>query len=77
MKHTILLQVLKWAGTILTVSGALATSLRMDPLNVVLFNSGACLWLWAALMMKDRALITVNASLLAIYIIGAAIRILD
>jgi hypothetical protein len=61
---------LKWLATWITLSGALCTSLRIDPLNVYLLNIGAVLFLWWAFRIKDRAMITVNARLLGIYIIG-------
>ena len=61
---------LKWAGTVITLTGALCTSLRVDPLNVYLLNVGALLFLWWAFRIRDRAMITVNAGLLAIYILG-------
>ncbi len=50
--------------------GALCTSLRIDPLNVYLLNAGAALFLWWAFRIRDRAMITVNAGLLAIYVLG-------
>jgi len=61
---------LKWAGTVVTLAGALCTSLRVDPLNVYLLNVGALLFLWWAFRIRDRAMITVNAGLLAIYVLG-------
>jgi hypothetical protein len=61
---------LKWAGTVITLAGALCTSLRVDPLNVYLLNIGALLFLWWAFRIRDRAMITVNAGLLGIYILG-------
>jgi len=61
---------LKWAGTVITLAGALCTSLRIDPLNVYLLNVGALLFLWWAFRIRDRAMITVNAGLLGIYILG-------
>jgi hypothetical protein len=61
---------LKWAGTVITLAGALCTSLRIDPLNVYLLNVGALLFLWWAFRIRDRAMITVNAGLLAIYVLG-------
>lgn len=70
-----LLTVLKWTGTLLTVAGAMMTSLGMDPWNVYAFNAGAIFWLWAAAKMKDPALIAVNASLLSIYMIGVILRV--
>lgn len=70
------LTVLKWLGTGFTILGALLTSLEgFDPYNVAAFNLGAVFWLWAAIRMRDSALITVNAVLLTIYVIGAIIRL--
>jgi hypothetical protein len=46
------------------------TSLRIDPLNVYLLNAGAALFLWWAIRIRDRAMITVNTGLLAIYVLG-------
>jgi len=66
---------LKWLGTALTIAGAVATSLAMDPLNVYLFNAGAITWLAAAIRMKEKSLIVVNAGLLAVYIFGVIYRL--
>ena len=61
---------LKWAGTVVTLAGALCTSLRVDPLNVYLLNLGSFVFVIWAFRIRDRAMITVNAGLLAIYILG-------
>lgn len=61
---------LKWAGTLVTLAGALCTSLRIDPLNVYLLNLGSLLFVIWALRIRDRAMITVNAGLLTIYVVG-------
>ena len=61
---------LKWAATVITLAGALCTSLRIDPLNVYLLNVGSVTFLWWAFRIQDRALITVNAGLLGIYLLG-------
>jgi drug/metabolite transporter (DMT)-like permease len=67
---------LKWLGTAFTVLGALLTSLEgFDPWNVAAFNLGAVFWVWAAIRMREASLITVNAVLLTIYVIGAIIRL--
>ncbi len=65
----------KWVATGVTLCGALATALMIDPLNIWLLNLGAALFLWWGFLIKDKAMITVNAGLLAIYIIGLWIRI--
>jgi hypothetical protein len=70
------LTLLKWLGTAFTILGALLTSLSgFDPLNVIAFNLGAVFWLWAALRMRDPALITVNSVLLTIYVMGVIWRL--
>ena len=70
------LPALKWLGTGFTILGALLTALGgHDPWNVWAFNIGALGWLLAATLMRDSALITVNAVLLTIYAIGAILRI--
>lgn len=61
---------LKWAGTVITLAGALCTSLRIDPLNVYLLNLGSLVFVFWALRIRDRAMITVNAGLLGIYVLG-------
>ncbi len=67
-------EILKWLGTALTIGGAVATALAIDPLNVYLFNAGAVTWLWAAIRMKEKSLIVVNAGLLAVYLFGIFYR---
>ena len=70
------LTALKWLGTAFTILGALLTSLEgFDPYNVAAFNLVAIFWLWASVRMRDSALITVNAVLLTIYVIGAILRL--
>lgn len=61
---------LKWAATFITLGGALCTSLRIDPLNIYMLNIGSLLFLWWAFRIRDRAMITVNAGLLGIYLVG-------
>ena len=61
---------LKWVATWITLAGALCTSLRIDPLNVYLLNIGSLLFLWWAFRIRERAMITVNAGLLSIYMVG-------
>ena len=65
----------KWVATVVTLIGALATALMFDPLNIWLLNIGAALFLWWGFLIKDKAMITVNAGLLAIYIVGLMVRV--
>ena len=66
---------IKWAATAVTLVGALATALMYDPLNIYLLNLGAFLFLIWGYMIKDKAMIVVNAGLLVIYFIGIMVRI--
>jgi len=65
---------LKWTACAITLSGALATSLQIDPMNIWLLNGGAALYLWWSLRIREWSLVTINAGLLAIYLVGLAIR---
>jgi hypothetical protein len=65
----------KHLALILTLSGALATALSMDPLNIWLLNAGAVLYLYWSISVRDWNLVAVNAGLLTIYAIGAIIRL--
>ena len=67
--------IIKWIATVITLLGALATALMYDPLNVYLLNLGAVFFLIWAVMIKERAMITVNAGLLLIYITGLVVRL--
>ena len=66
---------IKWVATAVTLAGAIATALMYDPLNIYLLNLGAFLFLIWGYMIKDKAMITVNAGLLFIYIIGIMVRL--
>jgi hypothetical protein len=66
---------IKWLATAVTLVGAVATALMYDPLNIYLLNLGAFLFLVWGIMIKDKAMITVNAGLLFIYIVGSMVRL--
>ena len=70
-----LADIIKWIATVITLLGALATALMYDPLNVYLLNLGAIFFLVWAVMIKEKAMITVNAGLLLIYITGLVVRL--
>ena len=61
---------LKWFATFVTLTGAVCTSFRFDPLNIYLLNAGALLFLIWAILIKDKALIVVNSGLLFAYLLG-------
>ena len=65
------LTVLKWVATLTLISGAMTVALNVYPLSVWLNTLGGILWTIAGVLMKDKPLITVNATLSLIYGIGA------
>lgn len=62
--------ILKWVACVVTLSGALCTALRIDPMNIYLLNLGSILYLMWSVRIREWNLIVVNAVLLLIYITG-------
>jgi hypothetical protein len=69
-----MINVLKWFATIVTIAGAIATALMIDPLNIWLLNLGAFLFLIWGVLIKEKAMIAVNAGLLLVYVGGIFYR---
>jgi hypothetical protein len=67
---------LKWLATLVTIAGAVCTSINLYPLGPALLNLGALLWLIVAIKWKEWSLIVINATLLAIYTIGLVIKLI-
>jgi len=65
---------LKWTACAVTLTGALCTALRIDPLNIMLLNVGALLYMIWSIRIKEWNLIVINAALLLIYLGGLAFR---
>jgi len=66
---------LKWIGTVLTLIGAVLTSIDIQPYNVWLLNIGSAVFVAWAVRIRDGAMITVNLGLLTIYSVGVIIRL--
>lgn len=62
--------VLKWTACLVTLVGALCTSLRIDPVNIYLLNIGAFLYLIWSVRITEWNLVVINGGLLAIYLVG-------
>lgn len=61
---------LKWCACLVTLAGALCTSLRIDPLNIYLLNLGAVLYLSWGYRIREWNLVAINTGLLLIYLYG-------
>jgi hypothetical protein len=68
--------VLKWSATIITLIGALMTSMALDPYNVWTLNLGSILFIIWSFRIRDLAMITVNLGLFVIYTVGTVWRLL-
>jgi hypothetical protein len=65
---------IKWIATGVTLGGALATTLMLDPMNIWLLNLGALLFFVWGYMIRDKAIMTVNFGLIIIYVFGIFFR---
>jgi hypothetical protein len=62
--------ILKWAGCLLVLAGAVCTSLKICPLNVILLNLGSfCYFIWGV-RIREMNIWLLNLVLLIIYGIG-------
>ncbi len=67
---------LKWIATVITIAGAICTSINLYPLGPALLNLGAFVWLIVSIMWREWSLIVINATLLLIYTIGLVVKLL-
>lgn len=67
---------LKWIATAITIVGAVFASINVYPAGPILLNLGALLWLIVSVIWREWSLIVINATLLIIYTVGLAIKLL-
>ena len=65
-----MMSMLRYSATFFVLLGALATTFRIDPLNIWLLNIGTSMFLIYSIKIRNLALILVNIGLLIIYVIG-------
>ena len=61
---------LKWSACVVTLAGAILTSLRIDPLNIYFLNTGAVLYFVWGYRIREWNLIVINAGFILIYTVG-------
>lgn len=67
---------LKWLATLVTIAGAVCTSINLYPLGPALLNAGSFLWLIVSIIWREWSLIVINATLLLIYSMGLVVKLL-
>ena len=63
-------KILEWVATIITLAGALATSLAYDPWNIYILNLGSFLWIIWSVLERKASIALVNTGMLTIYLFG-------
>ena len=61
---------LKRSACVVTLIGAVLTSLRIDPANIYFLNTGAVLYFVWGLRIREWNLIVINAGFIIIYAVG-------
>ena len=74
MRLPVINKLLGWLGCGLVCGGALSTALQWDPLNIILLNIGALVYLVWGVRTRQMNQVIVNGVLLFIYGAGAYIR---
>lgn len=70
VRHDITVFVMKWLSTAVMLAAAMCIALDLRPWHLYLLNLGSFFWLITAVLWRERSLIVVNASLLAVYFYG-------
>lgn len=73
----IIADIVKHVALVVTLLGALFTSLGLDPFNVYLLNFGAVCYLYWSTCVRDWNLVAVNTGLLLIYGTGTLLRVIN
>jgi hypothetical protein len=71
-----IVDITKWSATVVVLLGAVLASVGIYPYSAIVLNAGSFLFLIWAILIRDRAMITVNLGLLMIYSIGLTIKLL-
>ena len=72
-KKNMFLETVKWAGTACVVVAATCRAFDFYLADLLISIAGAGLWGYAAIAMKDKALIAVNAFVVGILIVGVVL----
>ena len=65
-----MLEILKWLGTACVILAAACRAFDLHTADLILSIVGAGIWGYAAIKMKDNALLVVNGFIVAILLFG-------
>jgi hypothetical protein len=68
-------KIIEWIAVIITLSGAVMTSMGIDPINIYLLNIGAFLWSVWGIIDGRPSIAIVNLGMLLIYLSGLLHRL--
>lgn len=63
-------EILKWIGTACVIIAATCRAFDLHTADLILSIIGAGIWGYAAIVMKDKALVTVNGFIFLVLLIG-------
>jgi hypothetical protein len=70
MKKLDMFEILKWIGTFCVIAAATCRAFNLHLADLILSIVGAGIWGYAAIVMKDKALVTVNGFIVAVLLFG-------
>ena len=70
MKKELVMEILKWIGTACVILAATCRAFDLHTADLILSIVGAGIWGYAAIKMKDNALLVVNGFIVAILLFG-------
>ena len=70
MKKELVMEILKWVGTACVILAATCRAFELHTADLILSILGAGIWGYAAIKMKDNALLVVNGFIVAILLFG-------
>ena len=70
MKEINIFEIMKWIGTVCIIVAATCRAFDLHTADLILSIVGAGIWGYAAIVMKDKALVTVNGFIVLVLLFG-------
>ena len=70
MKEINMFEIVKWIGTVCVIIAATCRAFDLHTADLFLSIVGAGIWGYAAVVMKDKALVTVNGFIVLVLLFG-------